>query len=419
MRARSSKYLDLGDVVAAMVGLVRNQVSGFEKEFAAYIGTRYAIGTSYGRTALYLGLKAVGIKNKEVLIPSFICTAVRHAVVKAGGVARFVDVNAEDLTFDIKDLLKKITKNTKAIVLTHYFGGVAKNIEDVIALARDYGLVLIEDCAHSLGARYKGRKVGGFGDFAIYSLTKSMINFGGGVLTTNDYDIYVSAREILSEDNRALMKRVADFPMILACGLEQAIEKLVLDRVGRSGFRWNLTYIPRVLLHLRRSAIKVIKAPSAIRKRSKEVVEGRGSSRATEPVGSYEQGINMEPIIASVGRRQLRKLDALIERRKAVFRDLMQLGNYPLRDSGGLGREDVFTYVVLRFPNTDIFRVIEKCKHDGLLLRATWPTHQKLWESQNTENVRKLKEQFLTWSVSPMLKKKERENFVRILKEYV
>jgi dTDP-4-amino-4,6-dideoxygalactose transaminase len=123
----------------------------------------------------------------------------------------------------------------------------------------------------------------------------------------------------------------------------------------------------------------------------------------------------MEPIIAALARTQLKKIDFLIQQRKEINNNLTTLPNYHFRDSEGFVGKDAYTHVVLRFLNSDIFEFVEKCKKRGLLLRATWPTHQKLWENQDTENVRIIEKEFLTWDVNPMVTEQEIKRFLRIV----
>ena len=136
-----------------------------ENEFSRYLGNTFAIATSFGRTSLLIGLSALGVCGKEVIIPSFICTVVRNAVTLAGATPRFVDISSEDFTYDMKELERNISKKTAAILLVHFFGRVARNIEPVIDLSRRTGIPIIEDCAHALGASYGGRKIGTYRNF--------------------------------------------------------------------------------------------------------------------------------------------------------------------------------------------------------------------------------------------------------------
>ena len=102
------KYFDFSDIGACIKWIWRNQINEFEKQFAEYIGIKYANATSYGRTALFLGLKAINVQNREVIIPSFTCTVVRQAVTLAGGVPQFVDINFEDFVHNPQGALNCI-----------------------------------------------------------------------------------------------------------------------------------------------------------------------------------------------------------------------------------------------------------------------------------------------------------------------
>ena len=410
------KNLDLDDFLASIKWIWRNERGIFEKEFAEYIGTKYAIGTSFGRTALYLGLKAIDVKDRDVLIPTFTCTVVRHAVIMAGAIPRFVDINLNSFDLNLDDLKGKITSKAKVIILIHYFGRVARNMYDVIEIARQNNLILIEDCAHSLGAEFAGQKIGTFGDFSIFSLTKGTINFGGGVLVTDNYNIYQKAKAILEEEKRIpLQTRIVDFPLTLAYGLEQAIDKLVFDRVQKSIFKWWLIDLPKSLIKIRGYVIQTVKLILLTKFIRRKRVRHHVYKTKINSSIHYPQGIHMEPIIASLARTQLRKIDSLIERRKEICDNLAKLENYHLEDSDGSDVKDVHTHLLLRFPGHDIFEVIQKCKKYGLLLRATWPTHQKLWKNQDTENVKRIEREILTWNVSPMLNSREIDKFFEIL----
>jgi dTDP-4-amino-4,6-dideoxygalactose transaminase len=397
----------------------RDQNPLFEKEFASYIGAKFALGTSYGRTALYLGLKAINVQEKEVIIPAFICTVVRHAVVAAGGIPRFVDVDLENLTYDVSDLRNKISERTKAIVLVHYFGRVARNMEQVIQVARERKIALVEDCAHSLGADYKGKKIGTFGDFGIFSLTKNTVNFGGGVLVTNDAHLYQNAKKILKNEKMPLKKRLVDFPMVVSYGIEQIADKVLLETVRSDNFKLVLINLPSSLLKIRKVMLGMGKkmfsllGPKPRQAKCSKVSPGVRASIA------YEQSIHMEPIIASVGRSQLKKVETLNQRRKKIVIQLSELNNCHFRNSDGFIGRDVYTHAVLRFPGNNISEVIEKSRNAGLLLKATWPTHQKLWEGQATKNVKTIEKEFLTWNINPDLTEEKIRRFIKVVSECV
>jgi dTDP-4-amino-4,6-dideoxygalactose transaminase len=407
------KYFDLTDRWASIKWIWKNEKNVFEKDFAQYIGTKYALGTSYGRTALYLGLRAIDVEDREVLLPSFTCSVVIHAVVMAGAIPKFVDVDFVNFNLNLDNLKGKISSKTKALILTHYFGRVARNIKEVISFARENGIVLIEDCAHSLGAEYNGGKIGTFGDFSIFSLTKNMINFGGGFLTTNNDGIYQKARGILEYERKGLKGRIIDFPIILVYGLEQTIYKLLFDRVGFK--KWWIGKIPRILLKLIYYLLDLIRFPGKFLTSKKK---GAKSENITDKQGvrvNYYHDISMAPIIASVGKSQFKKIDRLIEQRKKIYERFLQ---YPLihfreHDHGYI--KDVYTHIVLRFDHGNILEFIDKCKKEGLNLRATWPTRQKKWRHLNSENMSRIEKEILIWNANPDLTDKEIERFIQIL----
>jgi dTDP-4-amino-4,6-dideoxygalactose transaminase len=395
-------YFSLGDAWALVNWALKFEVSTLEREFADYVGTEYALGTSFGRTALYAGLKAADVKGREVIVPGFTCTVVRHAIVMAGAIPRFVDIDLSTLEIDLEDLKRKITSKTKAVIFIHYFGRVGRRLEGAMEIVRKRGLFFIEDCAHSLGAEYQGKKIGSFGDFSIFSLTKNTINCGGGVLVTKDLGLYERARKIIESEKVLGARRFVDIPLILAYGLEQGIDKVILDRVKGGTVKWCLTKIPRLVLLLRKLVLGSLKWPFEIvsdqkgdrRRRNNE--SDKGNMR-------YSEGIQMEPIIASLGRSQLRKLDYLNERRRVVYQELGELIQNHFGSSSNFKGKDVNTHLVLRFKDRDIARVIEKCRKEGLSLKPTWPTHQSLWIEQDTDAVRSIAREIATYCINPNL----------------
>lgn len=174
-------------------------IDSFEEEFAAYIGTKYAIGTSMGRTALFAVLNAIGVEeNDEIIMPAYICEVVPNSVLKLKGVPIFVDINLTDYHISVSHLQTLINSRTKAIIIDHIFG-YPEDVDVIKEIIDKSGqkIFLIEDAAHALGADYKGKKVGSLCDVAIFSLSKNMFNFGGGAITTNNDIIARKAKEFV------------------------------------------------------------------------------------------------------------------------------------------------------------------------------------------------------------------------------
>ncbi|MBI4225669.1 DegT/DnrJ/EryC1/StrS family aminotransferase [Candidatus Roizmanbacteria bacterium] len=164
-------------------------VEKFEKKFAKFIGTKYAVGLNSGTSALHLALKILNTKQgDEVIVPvnTFIATA--WAVSYLGAKPVFVDCDRETWQLDPRKIEKKITSKTKAIIGVHLFGQPF-DIDAVKRIADRHKLYLVEDCAQAHDAKYKGKTVGTFGDVACFSFypTKNLGAFGeGGALVTNN-----------------------------------------------------------------------------------------------------------------------------------------------------------------------------------------------------------------------------------------
>ncbi|MFH0798850.1 MAG: DegT/DnrJ/EryC1/StrS family aminotransferase [Pseudomonadota bacterium] len=160
----------------------------FEERFAEYIGVKKAVALNSCTSALFLAVKALNITG-EVILPSFTFVASANAVVTAGAMPVFADVNYETCNIDPHDIEKKITKRTQAIMPVH-FGGLPAEMEAIVGIARKHNLRIIEDSAETIGGEYGGKKTGSY-DIGCFSFfpTKSMTTGEGGMLTTGDADL--------------------------------------------------------------------------------------------------------------------------------------------------------------------------------------------------------------------------------------
>ncbi|MFH1138373.1 MAG: DegT/DnrJ/EryC1/StrS family aminotransferase [Pseudomonadota bacterium] len=157
----------------------------FEEMFARFIGTRRAISSNSGTSALFLALLALGIKG-EVILPSFTFVASANAVLAAGARPVFADIDYPTLNLDPADVEARITPRTEAVMVVH-FGGQPADMDEYTRLADRYGLALIEDSAETIGGEYRGRKAGSFGIGCFsFQPTKNITTGEGGMTTTND-----------------------------------------------------------------------------------------------------------------------------------------------------------------------------------------------------------------------------------------
>ncbi len=166
------------------------KVKVFRQGLASYIGIdkENVFLVSSGTSALYMALKVMDLQpGDEVITTPLTFVATANAIVLAGGVPVFADIDPSTFNLDIKEVEKKITPKTKAILPVHY-AGLPLDLDDLYRLAEKHNLVVIEDCAHAIGADYKGRKLGSFGHMQIFSFhpNKVMTTGEGGALLCHD-----------------------------------------------------------------------------------------------------------------------------------------------------------------------------------------------------------------------------------------
>jgi len=169
----------------------------FERRFAAWQGSKYAISVNSGTSALHVALAALGIgPGDEVIVPSYTFIATSFSVVQAGAIPRFADVNLDDHCISLESAEKLVTPRTRAIIPVHLYGNVA-DMDRILAFAKRHHLVVIEDNAEAFGGEYKGRKTGTWGHMAACSFcqNKTFTTGGeGGMVTTDDEDLAWEAR---------------------------------------------------------------------------------------------------------------------------------------------------------------------------------------------------------------------------------
>jgi dTDP-4-amino-4,6-dideoxygalactose transaminase len=169
----------------------------FERKFAEWQGSKYAISASSGTAALHIALSALGIgPGDEVIVPSYTFIASSFSVVQAGAVPRFADVNINDHCISVESAEKLVNERTKAIMAVHLYGNVCE-MEDILDFAKKHNLCVVEDNAEAFGGVYKGKKTGTLGDIAACSFcqNKTFTTGGeGGMVTTDNEDMAWRAR---------------------------------------------------------------------------------------------------------------------------------------------------------------------------------------------------------------------------------
>lgn len=166
-------------------------IQKFEEEFAKYIGANHALTCSNGTVALHLPLLALGIgPGDEVIVPSLTYIATANSVAYTGATVVFVDCDPKTYCISPEDLKAKITEKTRAVIIVHLYGHPC-SMDPIIELCRHSGINLIEDCAESLGGKYKGQMTGSFGIAATFSFfgNKTITTGEGGMVVTNDAEL--------------------------------------------------------------------------------------------------------------------------------------------------------------------------------------------------------------------------------------
>jgi len=224
------------DDVSLALSLLFNQKewkrdeSFFEKEFQNFLKVKYAFAFNSGRSALLAILKSLNLKEgEEVLVQAFTCSALLLPILWAKLKPVFVDCELETLNLDVEDLKKKITKNSRVLIVQHTFG-LSANMDEIEKICQERNIILIEDCAHSLGAKYKGKLCGTIGKASFFSFGRDKIisSVFGGMAVTNDEEI---AQKIKSfKENSEDPKKI--------WVLQQLLHPILVEKVIKPSFKY-------------------------------------------------------------------------------------------------------------------------------------------------------------------------------------
>ncbi len=171
--------------------ILGKEVSAFEEEFAEYIGSKYCVGLASGLDALWIAFRLLGIKSgDEVIVQGNTYIASVMGITINGATPVFVEPD-EFFGMDPKKIEGLITERTKAVLVTHLYGATSR-MDEIVSVCRKHNLKLVEDCAQSHGARFKGQMTGAFGDVGCFSFypSKNLGAFGdGGAIVCNDEEL--------------------------------------------------------------------------------------------------------------------------------------------------------------------------------------------------------------------------------------
>lgn len=234
-------------------------VQEFESALRDYLNAKNAIVVSSGTAALHLTLLALEIeRSDEVIVPAFTFPATANVVEAVGATPVFVDINLSDFCMDTTKIEKAITKKTKALIPVHEFGQAAK-MDDIVKIAQQYNLKIIEDAACALGAEFENQQVGTFGEFGCFSFhpRKAITTGEGGVVVTNNDELAGKVRSLRNHGIQTingkfdfsfagLNYRMTDFQAVLGVAqlkhldddISKRIELAMEYRSQLSGIEW-------------------------------------------------------------------------------------------------------------------------------------------------------------------------------------
>jgi len=256
------------DDIEAVVSVLRTprlsigpKMEEFERSIADLVGVPHGIAVSSGTAGLHLCLRALGVgEGDEVLLPSFTFIAAGNAVLYERARPVFVDIEPRTLNLDPGQLERSITPKTRAIIAVHTFGHPA-DLDPIMDIARKHGLPVIEDACEAIGARYRGRPVGGIGDLGVFGFypNKPITTGEGGMVVTRDSQMAVTIRALRNQgrmesdgwlDHRLLGYNYRLSELNCALGLEQ-IKRIddILDRREALAIRYSeeLQGMPEVI----------------------------------------------------------------------------------------------------------------------------------------------------------------------------
>jgi len=204
MLVRARPYLNLSDLFSILNSNIsdnESDVCEFERKFCDITGAQYCSAVDKGRIALFISLKSIGIvPGDEIIVQNLICSTVIDVILDLGAIPVLVDNSLTDFNISLEDLKRKITSKTKAIIVAHLYG-LPANIQEIKEISQKHSCFLIEDCAHAITASYNNKKVGSFGDLAIFSFNfdKPFSTGNGGMIVVNNPGLIETVKKTISK----------------------------------------------------------------------------------------------------------------------------------------------------------------------------------------------------------------------------
>ncbi len=303
-------------VLSSQQFILGREGAALEDEISALCDVAHGIGVASGTDALILALRVCGVQaGDEVLLPTSTFVATGSAVSALGAEPLFVDIRPETYTLDPSELERRVTPRTRAIIAVHLYG-LAADMDPIAAFAKSRKLPLIEDCAQAIGAVYKGRRVGSFGDAACFSFypTKNLGAYGdAGMIVTNSAEIAARLRTLRNHGQTA--KYLSSEPgwnsrldeiqaAILRVKLRHLADWRRARRSNAAEYTRLLQQVPGIMPPREPDGFEHVYHQYTIRTERRDALQQHLAARKIGSTVYYPHPLHLQPLYASLGYKQ-------------------------------------------------------------------------------------------------------------------
>jgi len=329
-RSESIPQFDLSDQYAAVGAEIRTAIervlssqqfvlgregAAFEEEIAVLCGVAHGVGVASGTDALILALRACGVQaGDEVLLPTYTFVATGSAVSALGAKPVFVDIRPETYNLDPSELERRITSRTRAIIAVHLYG-LAADMDPILAFAKYRKLPLIEDCAQAIGALYKSRRAGSFGDAACFSFypTKNLGAYGdAGMVVSNSAELAAHLGTLRNHGQTAKYRssepgwnsRLDEIQAaVLRVKLRHLAEWQGTRRSHAAEYTRLLQQVPGIMPPHEPEGLEHVYHQYTIRTEQRDALQRHLAARRIGTTVYYPYPLHLQPLYAHVGHR--------------------------------------------------------------------------------------------------------------------
>jgi dTDP-4-amino-4,6-dideoxygalactose transaminase len=329
-RSESIPQFDLSDQYAAVGAEIRTAIervlssqqfvlgregAAFEEEIAVLCGVAHGVGVASGTDALILALRACGVQaGDEVLLPTYTFVATGSAVSALGAKPVFVDIRPETYNLDPSELERRVTSRTRAIIAVHLYG-LAADMDPILAFAKSRKLPLIEDCAQAIGALYKSRRAGSFGDAACFSFypTKNLGAYGdAGMVVSNSAELAAHLGTLRNHGQTAKYRssepgwnsRLDEIQAaVLRVKLRHLAEWQGTRRSHAAEYTRLLQQVPGIMPPHEPEGLEHVYHQYTIRTEQRDALQRHLAARRIGTTVYYPYPLHLQPLYAHVGHR--------------------------------------------------------------------------------------------------------------------